>query len=313
VQGKSSIYRQEALEHYNRVREEGDILHIAPVWMEWMYWLLLALLATGVLFCLVGSVDEYAAGPAVVQLEGKIDLTSHGSGLVSTVKVKPGQHVRAGEELATFVSLEEVATVERLRHEFELQLVRYLKDPTDGAARQALSALRSEQELAEARLDARALRAPADSIVTDVRVQSGQYLTPGVSVLSLVPANAAPVLVAFLPGHYRPYLKPGTPVRLELEGFRYEYREVTVEHVADQIIGPTEVRRALGPGLGDAFEFKGTFIRVRARLPSRTFQSEGVTYDYFDGMPARAEARVRTESILVTLVPALKGLLDHDE
>jgi membrane fusion protein (multidrug efflux system) len=118
--------------------------------------------------------------------------------------------------------------------------------------------------------------------------------------------------MAFLPGQYRPYLRPGTPIRLELDGFRYEYLEVKVEHVGDQIIGPTEVRRALGPGLADAFEFKGAFVLVRARLPAQTFESGGLPYNYFDGMPARAEARVRTESILLTLVPALKGLSTHE-
>lgn len=312
MQGKKSIYRQEALEHHASVREEGDILHIAPAWTSWVYWMLVGVLLTGVLYCAVGSVDEYASGPAVVQLEGRLDLTSSGAGLVSNVQVQQGQRVRAGQQLVTFVSADEAATVERLRHEFELQLVRYLRDPADGAARQALTSLRAEQELAEARLEARALRAPSDGIVMDVRVRPGQYLAAGVSVLSLVPDNASPVVVAFLPGHYRPYLRPGGSLRLELEGFRYEYRDVTVEYVAEQIIGPTEVRRALGPGVGDAFEFKGPFVLVRARLPTSSFQSEGRPYDYFDGMPAQVEARVRSESILMTLVPALKGLFTHE-
>ncbi|MFL5357709.1 efflux RND transporter periplasmic adaptor subunit [Archangium sp.] len=311
MQGKK-LYRQEALDHYTSVREEGDILHIAPTWTQWMYWLLLGVMGTGVLYCVVGTVDEYASGPAVVQMDGKLDLTSHEAGLVSKVTVRHGQRVRAGQELVTLVSVDEAATLERLRHEFELQLVRYLREPSDGAARQALTSLRAEQELAEARLEARALRAPSDGIVMDVRVQPGQYLTAGVSVLSLVPDNASPLLVAFLPGQYRPYLRPGSPLRLEMEGFRYEYREVTVEQVGDQIIGPNEVRRALGPGLGDAFEFKGAFILVRARLPAQSFQSDGLPYDYFDGMPARVEARVRSESILMTLLPALKGLFRHE-
>jgi membrane fusion protein (multidrug efflux system) len=178
VQGKKSIYRQEALDHHTQVREEGDILHISPAWTEWVYWLLLGILCIGALYCVVGTVDEYAAGPAVVQMEGKVDLTSPGAGLVSTVLVKNGQSVQAGQELVTLVSVEEAATLARLRQEFELQLVRYLKDPSDGAARQALTSLRAEQELAQARLGARALRAPSAGIVTDVRVQPGQYLSP---------------------------------------------------------------------------------------------------------------------------------------
>ncbi|WP_257448057.1 efflux RND transporter periplasmic adaptor subunit [Archangium lipolyticum] len=311
MRANKSIYRQEALDHHNQVHEEGDVLHISPEWSRWMYWLLLAVLVTGLLYCCVGTLDEYATGPAVVQLEGRVELTSQGAGIVSSVEVRPGQRVKAGQKLVTLVSEEETASVERLRHEFELQLVRYLKDPADAAARQVLTTLRAERELAEARLETRALRAPRDGVVNDVRVQPSQYLTQGVSMLSLVPEDVSPTLLAFLPGHYRPYLRPGTSIRVELDGFHHEYQEVTVEQVGEQIIGPTEVGRILGPGLAGAFEFKGSYILVRARMPAQSFESEGQVYNYFDGMPARAEARVRTETILMTLVPGLKGLFSH--
>ncbi|MGZ3460180.1 MAG: efflux RND transporter periplasmic adaptor subunit, partial [Archangium sp.] len=60
----------------------------------------------------------------------------------------------------SFLSQEETATLERIQREFELQLVRVLQDPTDEAARQALTSLRAERELAVARQRARTLRAP---------------------------------------------------------------------------------------------------------------------------------------------------------
>jgi membrane fusion protein (multidrug efflux system) len=227
------------------------------------------------------------------------------------VEVRSGQRVKAGQPLVVLISEEETASLERLRHEFELQLVRYLKEPADSAARQALTSLRAEQELAEARLETRVLRSPRDGVVNDVRVQPNQYLTPGMAVLSIVPVDVSPTVLAFLPGYYRPYLRPGTPLRLEFDGFHHEYQEVPLEQVGEQILGPTEVSRQLGPGLAGAFEFKGSFILVRCRLPSQRFESDGQVYNYFDGMPARAEARVRTESILMTLVPALKGLFQH--
>lgn len=311
MRANNSIYRQEALDHHNNTHEEGDVLHIAPEWSRWLYWLLTAVVLMGLLYCCVGTVDEYAAGPAVVQFEGRVELTSQGAGLVSSVEVRPGQRVTAGQRLVVLLSEEETASLDRLRHEFELQLVRYLKEPADSTARQALTSLRAEQELAVARLETRVLRAPRDGVVNDVRVQPNQYLTPGVSVLSIVPEDISPTVLAFLPGHFRPYLKPGTSLRLEFDGFRNEYQEVLLEQVGEQIIGPTEVARQLGPGLAGAFEFKGSFILVRCRLPSQRFESNGEPYNYFDGMPARAEARVRTESILMTLVPALKGLFHH--
>lgn len=312
MRANNSIYRQEALDHHRQNPEEGDVLHIAPAWAQWTYWLLSSVLVVTLIYFCVGTVDEYASGPAVVQLEGRVELTSQGAGIVSAVEARTGQRVRAGQKLVTLISEEETANLARLRYEFELQLVRYLKDPSDSAARQALTSLRAERELAEARLEARVLRAPRDGVVNDVRVQPNQYLTPGVSILSLVPEDVSPNVLAFLPGYYRPYLKPGTPLRLELDGFRNEFRELTVEQVGEQIIGPAEVSRQLGPGLAGAIEFKGSFILVRARLPSQHFQSNGQSYNYFDGMPAHAEARVRTESILMTLVPALKRLFDDE-
>lgn len=312
MQGKPTIYRQEALEHHNSVQEEGDVLHISPEWTRWTYWLILGLVGTALLLSVLGTVSEYASGPAVVHFEGKVEVTSHGAGLVAAVEVHPGQQVRAGQRLVTFASQEETASLERLRLEHELQLVRYLREPADAAVRQTLSAARAELELANARLETRSLRAPCDGLVSDVRVRSGQYLNPGMGVLSVIPEGSQPVLVALLPGDRRPQLRPGMMLRLELESFHHEYQDVPIDYVGDQIIGPGEAMRYLGTELEGAFELKGSIVLVRARLPSRTFVSAGDTYNYFDGMPARVEARVRTESILLTLVPGLKELLRYD-
>jgi hypothetical protein len=47
---------------------------------------------------------------------------------------------------------------------------------------------------------------------------------------------------------------------------------------------------------------------VTAPLPSRTFEVAGESYAYRDGMPSRAEVRVRSERLLFALLPALKSL-----
>jgi membrane fusion protein (multidrug efflux system) len=308
MDAKPSIYRKEAVEQYNRSRSEADILRISPAWTRWLYWVLIAVFVTGLLFCILAPVDEYASGLAVVRFEGRVELTSHEPGLVSAVTAQPGQRVRAGEPLVTFAAQEESAVVDRLRLEYESRLVRFLREPSQPEARQALSQTRTELELAQARLSARSLNAPCAGIVTDVRVQPGQYLTPGAGVVSIVPADATPTLLALLPGYYRPHLRPGASLRIELAGFRHEYQELLIQQVGDQLVGPAEVRRYLGPGLGDAFALEGPMVLVRARLPSRTFLSEGDTYEYFDGMPARAEARVRTERLLLRFLPILKEL-----
>ncbi|XXF76342.1 HlyD family efflux transporter periplasmic adaptor subunit [Myxococcaceae bacterium GXIMD 01537] len=311
--GRASPFRKEALEYHRRApREGGDVLRIAPEWTHWAYRVLLAVLVAAAFFSVVGTFYEYASGPALVRVEGRTDVALSFAGVVASVEVQPGQRVEAGQVLVRFTAEEEQLSLARMEREFELQLVRYLRDPADVGARQALTSLRAGRELAQSKLEVRTLRAPHAGIVGDVRIQPGQYLNPGANVLSLLGDEARATLLAFLPGAHRPLLRPGMPLRMELSGFPYEYRELTIESVGEQIVGPAEVRRFLGGELADAVALEGAVVLVRARLPSRTFVREGQTLNYFDGMPARAEARVRAESILVMLVPGLKGLFPND-
>lgn len=288
------------------------MLHLSPAWTRWTYRLLVAVVLAGVLYCLGGRVYEYASGPALIRVEGRADLTLPFPAVVSSVEVVPGQHVESGQTLVTFGSTEESSTLSRLQHEFDLQLVRFMREPSDAAARQALTSLSAELELAQARVEARSLKAPRSGIVGDVRIQAGQFLAAGTRVLSLFADDSQVTLLALLPGHCRPFLRSGMPLRVELAGFRYDYRELQVEVVGDQIIGPGEVRRFLGLELADAITVEGPVILVQARFASHTFVNEGHILSYFDGMPARAEARVRSERILLLLVPALKGVLPHE-
>jgi membrane fusion protein (multidrug efflux system) len=310
---RTRIFREEALRHHEGAQEDGDVLRISPRWTRWTYWVLLALLACAALYSLLGTIPEYASGPAVVKVEGRSDLTPQTPGIVSSVTVQVGQRVAAGQPLVSFLSQEETATLERIQREFDLQLVRVLQNPADEAARQSLTSLRAERELAEARQRARTLRAPQAGVVSALRVREGQYVNPGESVVSVVGDNVDVTLVALMPGGYRPRLAPGKPLRVELNGFTHEYQTFTIESVGDQILGPNEVRRFLGADSGDAVPLSGPMVVVRAKIPSPTFTSKGKTFNYFDGMMARADARVRTERILVTLIPGLKGALGNED
>ena len=53
----------------------------------------------------------------------------------------------------------------------------------------------------------------------------------------------------------------------------------------------------------------GTWITVRARLPSSTFKAEHSTYNYHHGMHAKVEVKVRSKPFLITLLPALEKYL----
>jgi membrane fusion protein (multidrug efflux system) len=306
----TDIFREEALKYHTEYRAEGNLLRMSPRWTRWAYALLLGVLSVGAVYAILGTVYEYASGPAVVRIEGRSDLTAKVSGTVSDVLVHPGQKVRQGDLLVRFYLAQEGAELDRIQREFELQLVKVLRDPSDQGARSALISLRAQRELAQAHLDERSMRAPHDGVVSDIRTRPGQHLNPGDLVATMVASEARCSVLAILPGQYRPLLKPGMSLRLELTGFKYAYREVTIDAIGDEVVGPGEVKRFLGQDLADAVPVQGPVVLVQAHLPTVTFLANNRQYNYYDGMPGTAEARVRAESILVTLVPGLKYIFE---
>ncbi|RKG95930.1 HlyD family efflux transporter periplasmic adaptor subunit [Corallococcus carmarthensis] len=295
-------------------QQDGDVLRLAPDWTRWTFWWLALILGVGLLMCVVGTVSEYAVGPALVRVEQRRDVTAQSAGVVATVEIQPGQRVAAGQVLVTLQSEEEDAELARIEHQMELLLLRYMRDLTDQGALQALTALRAEREQAQARLKARSLVAPLEGFVGDVRIHPGQYLAVGTLVASIVENDAPAYLLAILPGYYRPFLRPGMPLRVELEGFQYEYRELVIESVGEQLIGPGELKRYLSPDLADTMEDpKGPVVLVRAPIPSRSFSIRGRRFEYFEGMPARAQVAVRSEAIFVAMIPGLKVLFPNDD
>ncbi|HEY0511006.1 MAG TPA: GAF domain-containing protein [Thermoanaerobaculia bacterium] len=307
----AALFREEAVEHHNvGLRGEGDVLRVDPGWMRWTYRLLLAVLAGGLLFTVLAKVREYAEGPAVVRLGGRSDLTANADGTVSQVVVAPGERVDAGRLLVRFYGAREAAELARIDHEFELQLINRLRDPADAGAQQALLTLRAERELARSNLAEREVRAPAAGVVDDIRVRVGQHISPGQSLLSIGRGQERPSVVAFLPGEDRPLLKRGMPLRLEIQGYRYAYQHLVIDSVGDQVVGPAEARRFLGDEIADAVQVPSAVVKVEAHLTSGTFEAEGKTRRYHDGMLARAEVRIRSERVLVALIPALKSFFE---
>jgi len=98
------------------------------------------------------------------------------------------------------------------------------------------------------------------------------------------------------------------PIRFEISGYRYAYQKLTVESVGEEVVGPSEARRYLGAEIGDSVQLTGPVVILKARLPRPTFQAEGRSYRFHNGMHGNAEVEVRSENILVTLVPGLKAL-----
>jgi multidrug efflux pump subunit AcrA (membrane-fusion protein) len=309
VTNPSRIFRQEALQSHLRVAtERNDLLHISAQWVKWTFWLLIALLVAVSLYIMVASINEYATGVGVIRDAGRTTVTAATGGTIRRISVKAGQKIEAGQPLLHFEDLQEQIELGRLRNDFKSQQINRLRNPNDTGALQQLSTLKSQIEAAAARLKERTVLAPRAGVVQDVRIRPNQFVSPGELLLTIVGENDRLTVVAVLPGHYRPLLKAGDRLRVELAGFRYAYQQLTIDDVGNEVVGPAEIRRFLGPEVGDSLTFQGPSVIVQAYLPTRSFKADGRWHEYHDGMHGVAEASVRSESILMKLVPGLRTL-----
>jgi biotin carboxyl carrier protein len=306
------LFRREAIEHQARGNARSDILQVDPAATSWGYRLLAAALFCSLAFIAIGRLTEYATGPAIVRLDGRMMLTASHSALVTRIAVKPGDAVKEGDLLVQFYSSEEAAELQGVTREFDDQLRKLLQYPDDAAARESLVSLRTRKEVAEKRLSQRSLRAPQAGVVGDVRVRQGQLVEAGTSVVELVDRASTARVTVFLPGRYRPYLARGKKLRFELDGFRRRSQELAITAVGDQIIGPTEAQRFLGRDVADALNIQGPVVLVEAELPSTTFEADdGRRFAYAHGMLGKAESPVRDEPIIYAFVPTLREWADR--
>jgi membrane fusion protein (multidrug efflux system) len=305
-------FRPQALEFHRQGGARGDVLHLTPRSFFFAHWSLVAAVAALCGFAWVGEIDEYASGPALVQVESATDITAQRSAVVAEVEVEPGQHVAAGQALLRMQASAEQAELDTVERELSDQLAKLLRDPADRAAREAIVSLRSREALARGNLERQTVRATRAATVGDVRVQRGQLVDPGAPLLNLLGDDEGTSVTALLPGRYRPLLARGMKLRFVADGFPRAVHALVIERVADQIVGPSEALRFLGRDAAGALALNGPVVLVHARLPSREFVSQGARYRFHHGMQGQAETAVRRDSIAFTFVPGLRALVGHD-
>jgi multidrug resistance efflux pump len=308
VHENALTFRAEAVEAHLERRVRGSVVRVTPPWIEWTYALLLVMLVAAGAYLVLGSIDRYSTGPAIVEMHGRTDVTANVGGTVVAVEVAAGAAVEADQILVRLYDDEEAAELERIRAQFESQLRNWMRDPRDSGANQAVRELRGQLESAEARLSRRTIVAPHAGMVVDLHVRTGQHIEPGDSTVSIAKKEQTAGLVALLPGSDRPLLEPGMSARFEVSGYRYAYQRLTVESVSEEVFSPKEAMRVVGQKLTDGIPIVAAVVLVRFQLPSDSFEADGEYYRYHDGMRGTVEVRVRSENILATLIPALKQL-----
>jgi len=302
----SALFRTRALEQVDASAEHADFLRISPSWTRWAYWVVLGGAVAAVSYVALARVDEWAQGPGLIQVDGVTELTAKAAGTVASIAVEPGDQVEAGALLATLTSDNERAQLERIDQEFNLQLTRTLRDPSDQAARQSLVSLRVDRDLARARLDDMFLRAASGGVVEDIRVRPGQALAPGDQILTLSGSDRKCTVWALLPGRYRPELDHGAEVRFNVSGYRYAQASTKLSTVSAHVLGPREVGRYLGNEVAGALELQGSTVIAKAELESCSFVSDAEQFRFHQGMGGTSEVRLRSEPLWAVLFPNLR-------
>lgn len=305
-----TVYRANALaHHHSAVTRLGETARLSPGWVAWAFRAIALALVTGLLFVSCVRVTRHTDGPAIVDLSGIQQVTAPVEGTVTSVLVRPGQHVERGQTVITLYDAAEEANLRRLKQAFSLDLIKRLYDPADSSTAQELSDLRSQENLARDELQRRTVRSPVSGTITDVYVRSGQVYSPGRVLLSVQKGGSVPSLIGFLPGKFRPELKKDMPLRIHIQGYDDAFQKARIAAVGSEVVGPAEARRYLAPTVADAVSIDGPTVVVRAKLPAATFKSGSRLYSYHDGMQARVRVILGSERLIFVMVPALRRLV----
>ncbi len=300
------IFRPEAIQANEQdFTDTGRVLHNEPGWTRWTWGILLTGFIAALIFGFVGSMHEYANGPAVVRVGQRIDVPAHVAASVIAVEVAPGARVETGQPLVRLYGAPEISEIANLEDEFEQLLRRRLARPGDAAVEASLINARTNLERARARLAERIVRAPSDGIVGDVRIRPGQHLEAGEFLLSVISDREIRSVVGLVPGHFGPQITPGQRLRLTLNGYPDLSLALKVASVGEEVIGQQEARQSLGASIADSVIFDGSVVLVEGHLPEALLDDGRRKLTFRDGMQGVMEIRVRTRPILFHLVPGL--------
>ena len=301
------LFRAEALASYAAQSESRPaVLKLQARWTAWAYWLVLCAVAAFLIFAAVGTVNEYASGPAVIDAAGCTELCAVEPGVVEELAVAPGERVPAGATLVRLHEAAEVAEYERSTSRFDIELVRYFRTPGDPEVRDRLSEVRVQRDFARARLEGRSMKAPHRGFVGDLHVRPGQKVDRGDRLMSLCDDQARFSVVALLPGSYRPQLQKNMPLTIELDGYEHSRQQLTIDQVGTDVIDAVAAWRYVGHEPNAQAQLAEPVVLMKSQLAGLSFSHGGHTYHYHEGLRGRVEVPVRRESILVALFPALK-------
>lgn len=172
-------------------------------------------------------------------------VTTESAGVISAIRFKPGDHVKAGAvllqlnastEVATLKSLEATARLNAIQSERyrELAATKLVsRDEADKRAADAVTA-RAQVDAQRALVDRKTIRAPFSGVLGIRKVNLGQYVNPGDELVSLQALD--PIYINFnLPEQRLPQIQKGSVVNVQVDAMPGEKFEGTITSVEPQV------------------------------------------------------------------------------
>ncbi len=309
---KGSLYRGEALEAHRTRGQEGTLVQLSPNWVKRAYPLLIVTILIAAVFAVFIKVPTYSTGTAVIAFEGSTSVTASASGTVDKVFVKANQAVKKGDALLRLNSPDEASQLAASESEWRDMQNQFLFDQSDEQIRKSLMSAANNRDHALARVEARTVRAPRDGVITNLHVKDGVPVQLGGYLMQITDENSEIEVLAFLPGKDGPRIRDTMGLQLELDGYTKARAVAVIKQIQPDVVSGSEAAKVGGDMLADSLAKElqaGSWITVRARLKSRTFNADHNVYHYHHGMHAKAEIKVQSKPFIVTLLPALEKYL----
>jgi multidrug resistance efflux pump len=306
---KGSLYRGEALEAHRNRGAEGQLVQLSPTWVKRAYPLLVGSILIALVFTVLVRVPTYSQGFAVIVFEGSTSVTSSATGTVDKVFVKDNELVKKGDPLVRLNSPEQAAALAQAETEWKDAQIQFLFDQTDDQIRKSMMTTATARDHALATVEARTIRAPRDGVITNLHVKEGMAVNLGSYVMQVTDENSEIEAIAFMPGKDGPRIRNKMTMQLAIDGYSKSRALAAITHVQADAISASEAAKLAGDMLVESVAKElaaGTWVAVRARMPSRQFKTEHATFNYHHGMHAKAEIKVQSKPFLSTLLPAIE-------
>jgi hypothetical protein len=306
---KGSLYRGEALEAHRTRGNEGVLVHLSPGWVRRTYPFLLCAIAIAIVFTIFIKVPTYSSGQAVMVIDGT-PVTSAIPGNVAKLEVVANQEVKKDSIILKLNSKAEQDELDSAQQEEDAFAASYLFDQTDENNKKSLIAAAQKVEGMKKRIEQKTIRAPHDGVVADIRARLGEPLAAGDPIVTILPKDSEVTVTTFLNSNDRPRLHKDMNMKVNLSGYTKSPETAKITYVGNEAIAPEAVAKYLSPTLAGMFKLgPGSYVIVKAKMPSRTFKSQHQTLYYHHGMGAKVDVLINEKPFLVTLIPALEKYL----